>query len=104
MSDKKNTNDNDQGSAEKEMRVLKAMKQTLTGIIKDTTTKPGLKHPLSELTREDIRQCLKLLSSREQELLADSNITADMKPGFIDEPENTVVVPISDIKIRKKDN
>jgi len=98
MSDTSNKNGND-----KEMRVLKAMKQTLTGIIKDTTTKPGLKHPLSELTQEDIRQCLKLLSSREQELLADSNITADMKPRFIDEPEDTVVVPISDIKIRKKD-
>ncbi len=103
MSDKKETIGNDQGSAEKEMRILKAMKQTLTVIIKDTTTKPGLKHPLSELTQEDIRQCLMLLSAREQELLADCNITADMKPGFIDEPADTVVVPISDIKIRKKD-
>ncbi len=103
MSDTSDTKGNEPGSADKEMRVLKAMKQTLTGIIKDTTTKPGLKHPLSELTQEDIRQCLMLLTSREQELFADSNITASMKPGFIDEPSDTVVVPISDIKIRKKD-
>ena len=103
MSDTTNKTGNNQDSAEKEMRVLKAMKQTLTCIIKDTTTKPGLKHPLSELTREDIRQCLMLLSAREQELLAGSNATADMRPGFIDEPADAVVVPISDIKIRKKD-
>lgn len=89
--------------SEKELRILGAMKQTLTGIIKDTTTKPGLKHPLSDATQEDIRQCLMLLSSREQELLADNNMTADMKPKFIDEPEKSVVVPISQIGNRSKD-
>lgn len=87
----------EQDEAEKNMRVLKAMKQTLTGIIKDTTTKPGLKHPLSDATQEDIRQCLVLLSAREQELLADSGHIADMRPRFVDEPTTSVVVPISQI-------
>ncbi len=103
MSKHNDQDDKDKSSIEKEMRVIKAMKQTLTGIIKDTTTKPGLKHPLSDVTQEDIRQCLMLLSAREQELLADSNLTADMKPRFIDEPETTVVVPITSLLDRKKD-
>jgi len=90
-------NDKEKTDREKDFRVLKAMKQTLTSIIKDTTTKPGLKHPLSDATQEDIRQCLRLVSAREQELLKESNKSADMKPRFIDEPEKSVVVPISQL-------
>lgn len=85
----------------KNLRVLKAMKQTLTAIIKDTTTKPGLKHPLSDATQEDIRQCLILLSTREQELLAESNLSANLKPRYVDEPVTSVVVPISSLDNKK---
>lgn len=91
---------NEAGGVEKELRILKAMKQTLTAIIKDTTTKPGLRHPLSDATQEDIRQCLMLLSAREQELLAETDRSADMKPRFTDEPETSVVVPISQIGLK----
>lgn len=92
---------NGQGDIDKDLRVLKAMKRTLTAIIKDTTTTPGLKHPLSDATREDIRQCLILLTTREQELLVDSNLSADMRPGFTDEPTTSVVVPISQLGNKK---
>ncbi len=89
--------------AGKEYRILRAMKQTLTGIIKDTATTPGLKHPLSERTIEDIRQCLMLISARERELAAAAGTPMDLRPHYVDEPQTSVVVPIKGIGKPKKD-
>ncbi|HLD14271.1 MAG TPA: hypothetical protein VJB18_06090 [Burkholderiales bacterium] len=89
-------------AASKEFRILRAMKQTLTGIIKDTATQPGLKHPLSERTIEDIRQCLVLISARERELAETAGKPMDMRPHYVDEPQTSVVVPIKGIGRPKK--
>ena len=48
----------------KEEHILKMVKRVLTDVAKDTYTKPGLKHPLSEPTILSIRDCLALISSR----------------------------------------
>lgn len=84
-------------SENKEYRILRAMKIVLTGVIRDTTVPRGHKHPLSDNTIEDIRQCLGLISAREQELLTEAGENADMIPRFVDEPQATTVVPISKI-------
>lgn len=81
----------------KEFQILKAMKLVLTNVVKDTATQPGLKHPLSERTIEDIRQCLKLISARERELVEDAGQALDMRPYYADEPKKNVVVPITKI-------
>ena len=47
-----------ENSADKELKVLRAVKMVITNVIKDTTTDPGMKHPLSDVTINDIRQCL----------------------------------------------
>ena len=86
----------------KEYQILKAMKLVLTDIVKDTATQPGLKHPLSERTIEGIRQCLKLISARERELIEDAGKTMDMRPYYVDEPKKNVVVPITKIGRGKK--
>ena len=78
-----------QDDTDKELNVLKAMKMVLTNVIKDTTTEPGLKHPLSDNTINDIRQCLLLITSREHELAPQSH-----RPRFTDEPQDTVVVSL----------
>ena len=91
----------------KEFRVLKAMKKVLTGIVKDTTVPAGHKHPLSDSTIEDIRQCLMLISAREQELMHEAGERPMMAPRFVDEGQGTTVVPISKIgksKPGKKDS
>jgi hypothetical protein len=81
-----------------ETRILRAMKTTLTNVIKDTTTTPGLKHPLSDGTIEDIRQCLKLISARERELGEAAGKTSNLRPHYADEaPKGGVVVPIGKI-------
>ncbi len=90
--------------ASKELRILKAMKTTLTGVIKDTATQPGLKHPLSDHTIEDIRQCLMLISARERELAAELGQPMDMRPRHPGSPGKSAVVPIKSIGKPMKDN
>ena len=83
---------------------MKAMKSVLTGIIRDTTVPAGHKHPLSDATIEDIRQCLMLISAREQELILEAGETPNMRPRYVDEPQTSTVVPISKIGKSKRDN
>ena len=80
------SNETDQ---DKELKVLRAVKMVITNVIKDTTTEPGMKHPLSDGTINDIRQCLSLITSREHELSP-----YDKRPRFIDEPQDKVVVSL----------
>ncbi|MCR4348152.1 MAG: hypothetical protein NUV55_13270 [Sulfuricaulis sp.] len=87
----------------KEFQILKALKLVLTDVVKDTATQPGLKHPLSDRTIEGIRQCLKLISAREREIVEDAGKTMDMRPHYVDEPKKSVVVPITSISRNKKD-
>lgn len=77
-----------------EARILKAVRSTLIDVIKDTTTEPGLKHPLSERTIENIRQCLALITTREGELAEAAGVSRDARPRFIDEPSDRVVVSL----------
>jgi hypothetical protein len=48
--------------------ILQAVKLTLAGVIKDTATPHGMRHPLLDATIQDLRQCLALISRRECEL------------------------------------
>ena len=56
----------------KEEKILRMLKRVLTDIAKDTSTPPGMKHPLSENTIQGIRECLGLISAREKELAEES--------------------------------
>ncbi len=87
----------------KEYRILRVMKRVLTDVVKDTTTKPGMIHPLSDRTIERIRQCLQLITERERELHEAAGIPMNMRPRFIDEPQRSAAVPLSKIK-RPKDS
>ena len=90
----------------KEEQILKAMKMTLTTIIKETATKPGFKHPLSESTMKGMRDCLVLISQREQELAEANGRSMDARPRFPDEiPKSSaeVVVSIDSIRSSKSE-
>ena len=69
-----------------EERILRAVKMTLANIIKDTATPHGMRHPLSDGTIQDLRQCLALISARERELAQAAGKPADEKPHYADEP------------------
>lgn len=91
----------DEQEMSKEERILKMMKRVLTDIAKETFTKPGYSHPLSDNTIQNMRECLTLITSREHELMQMDNREPTMRPRFIDEPRKTVVVPIDSLKGRK---
>ena len=84
----------------KEERILRMLKRVLTDIAKDTSTPPGMKHPLSENTIQNIRDCLGLISAREKELATKAGRPSAARPEFIDEPKKTHVVTLH--KPRKK--
>jgi len=90
------------GNSKKEREILLIMRKVLAQVVKDTTPPSrAMKHPLSDSTIEDIRNCLGLISLREREL-ADLDGVAMEKPYFSDEKRVADVVPISEIS-RPKD-
>ncbi len=81
----------------KEQQILIAMRKTLAAIIRDVTPPPGMRHPLSATTIEDVRQCLALIAAREKEL-ADEQGRGGERPYYADEPPTATVVPIASLK------
>lgn len=83
----------------KEEKILNAVKRVLTEVIKDTATGPGMKHPLSENTINGMRDCLLLISQREQELAELGGRSMEQRPHFKDEAhqQGDVVVSIDSI-------
>ncbi len=81
-----------------ERQILLIMRKVLAQIIKDTTpSNRAMKHPLSDQTIEDIRNCLGLISSRERELAALAGVAME-KPYFTDEKPSAEVIPIHTIE------
>ncbi len=85
----------------KEQQILVAMRKTLSAIIKDVTPPPGMKHPLSDATIQDVRQCFLLISSWEKEL-ADADGRGGERPYYVDQPQAAQVVPIAGLGKREK--
>ena len=52
----------------KEHKILVTMRQVLSSVVREITPEPGMRHPLSEKTMEDVRQCFALIAAREKEL------------------------------------
>jgi hypothetical protein len=69
-----------------EERILTAVKLTLANVIKDTATPHGMRHPLSDGTIQDLRQCLALISARERELAQAAGRPVSGRPRYADEP------------------
>ncbi|MCW8918508.1 MAG: segregation and condensation protein A [Gammaproteobacteria bacterium] len=88
--------DNSEQPPSKEEAILRAVKRVLTEVIKDTATQPGLRHPLNDNTIGGLRDCLILISQREQELAAAAGRPMNARPRFSDEPkaQGDVVVPL----------
>jgi hypothetical protein len=83
-----------------EQRILIAMRKTLAAVIRDVTPPPGMRHPLSEGTIEDVRQCLALIAAREREL-AEAQGRGGERPYYADERPAAQTVPIPEPPPRK---
>jgi hypothetical protein len=96
--------DHDASEAEltKEQRILRIMQTVLTDVARDTNTPPGMKHPLTEKTIHNIRDCLSLIVERQRELADALGQEMNMRPRYVDEPQQNTVVPINIDALRKK--
>ena len=81
-----------------EEQILAIMKRLLTDIAKETFTRPGVQHPLTNATIDNMRECLKLISIREVDLSADPDNISAKRPRYVDEPKKSVVVSMQDLK------
>lgn len=79
----------------KDQRILIALRKTLSGVVRETTPPPGLRHPLSEQTIEDIKHCFALIAAREKELTEASGQINTARPRYVDEPKTSHVVPFT---------
>jgi len=85
----------------REELILQAVKIVVTTIVKETATAPGLKHPLSDETLIGIRDCLGMISQREQELAQEHGRDMNMRPRYVDEVKKEVVVSIDSLTAGK---
>jgi hypothetical protein len=85
----------------KDYRVLQAMKSVLLDIIKDTTVEPGVRHPLSDSTIENLRQVLALIYAREHEIADEHGFSMKQKPYYTDELQTSPKVSLDDLLAQK---
>ena len=93
----------DEPELSKEERILRVMKRVLTDVAKDTYTRPGHRHPLTDETVDGIRKCLALISARETELNEAAGRSMDARPRFVDEPQTSVAVSLNQPDNQDKD-
>jgi hypothetical protein len=70
----------------KEQQILRAMRKTLTSIVRDVAPRDGVPSPFSPDTVENIRMCLGLISAREAELADALGLSRNERPAYADEP------------------
>ena len=73
-------------------RIMAMMRKVLTNVARDTAPTAGSRHPLREETIRDIRHCLKLISSHEQELAKRAEKDHRLKPRFVDQESSAQLV------------
>ena len=81
-----------------EEEILQLVKSTLTAIAKDTYTPPELTHPLSSDTINQIRNCLAVITRRQQALAGKRGEEFNDRPRYIDEPNDTFVVSLDEFR------
>ncbi|MEW5789511.1 MAG: segregation and condensation protein A [Pseudomonadota bacterium] len=70
----------------KEQQILRAMRKTLTSVVRDLAPRDGVPSPLAPDTVENIRMCLGLISAREAELAEALGLARNERPRYSDEP------------------
>ena len=87
----------------KEEKILRVMYSVLIDVIKDTTTDPRLKHPLSDNTKRGIRDALDLITARQAELAEAAGRSVKARPHAVDEPKRSVSVSLDPSAGKKGD-
>jgi len=95
--------ENDSAGLSKERQILRAMRKTLTSIVRDVAPRDGNASPFSTETVENIRMCLGLISAREAELAAMSGVPRNERPHYSDEPQAVQSIEFMSTTVKKLD-
>ncbi len=75
----------DKAELSKEREIMRAMRKTLTSIVRDCAPRDGVPSPLCADTVENIRMCLGLIAAREAELADALGLARNERPRYVDE-------------------
>jgi hypothetical protein len=82
----------------KEHQILVTLRKVLSSVVREVTPEPGMRHPLSDKTIQDVRQAFTLIAAREKEITEEAGMPSLHRPHFTDEPKNSNVVKLHGIK------
>jgi len=82
----------------KELDVLVTLRKVISSMIRDITPEPGMRHPLSETTMEDVRQSFILIAAREKEISELLGKPSLHRPVYKGDAPKTNVVNLHGIK------
>ena len=80
-----------------EQRVLIVMRQVLASVVREVTPQPGMRHPLSEQTIGDIKNCFSLIAARERELQSQQGQKPSSRPVYPGQRSNVQVVEFDNV-------
>ncbi len=77
----------------KEHQILATLRKVLSEVVRDTTTPPGRRHPLTPKTIDNIKHGFMLITAREKEIIEqEGGKSMDARPRYADEPKTSQVV------------
>ncbi|MCW9046487.1 MAG: segregation and condensation protein A [Gammaproteobacteria bacterium] len=82
----------------KELDVLVVLRKVISSMVREITPDPGMKHPLSDATVEDVRQGFILIAAREREISELLGKPSLHRPMYKDEKPKTNVVKMHGLK------
>ncbi|WP_353570418.1 segregation and condensation protein A [Candidatus Albibeggiatoa sp. nov. BB20] len=85
-----------------ERKFMLFLRKTFASVVRETAPRDGVSSPFSEQTIDDIRLSLSLISERERALAAEQGTESQMRPRFVDEPQQSAQVVT--LHSRKKDD
>ncbi|RDH82370.1 MAG: segregation and condensation protein A [endosymbiont of Galathealinum brachiosum] len=85
----------------KELDVLVTLRKILSGVVREITPDPGMKHPLSEGTIEDVRQGFMLIAAREKEISEALGKPSLHRPMYKGDTPKTNVVKLHGLSDKK---
>lgn len=69
----------------KEQQIMRAMRKTLTSVVRDCAPRADQPSPLTEQTVENVRMCLGMIAAREAELAEALGLSRNERPHYTDE-------------------
>jgi len=82
----------------KELDVLITLRKILSGVVREITPDPGMRHPLSDGTMEDVRQGFMLIAAREKEISESMGKPSLHRPMYKGDTPKTNVVKLHGLK------